>query len=145
MQDEQDRPVRRSTFRNPWQRGNPQELLTPAALPTSPEIIPFDVCDDDFAAEPNPQVAPIIAASPPHAPLAIAAGYTVYAVQLDDVGEVITGQTVAGPGLRIGSAAAIANAAAFHPERYPFDANYVVVNDSAGETIDKYPVLRVAA
>jgi hypothetical protein len=81
----------------------------------------------------------------PSGPMRIALGYSVYAVKLDEHDEVITGQMVSGPGLRVGAAAILAEATALHPERIPFDANFVIVNDGAGKTIEKFPMLRIAA
>jgi hypothetical protein len=117
---------------------------------------PFDVTDDyGFATEAEmglPAAALTgraagftVHAPDSNAPMRIAAGYSVYAVKLDDDGDVMTGQLIGDRGLRIGEAVIVAEIAARRPERFAFDANFVIVNDGAGHTVEKFPVPRAAA
>ena len=121
-------------------------------VPVSIVYRPFDVTDDyGFATEAEMGLKGLawLAVHTPDngVPMLIAAGYSVYAVKLDEAGEVVTGQLVSGPGLRIGEAAIVAEVTASRPDRFgfAFDVNFLIVNDGAGHTVDKFAVPRVAA
>lgn len=119
---------------------------------------PFDATDDDFVPPPVLSLSglsgvefatqPGVVIEAPSGPMRIATGYFVYAAVLDAHGGVVRGQRIGDGGLRFGVASGFAMAAAERPGGPPgvlFDATHVIVNDGAGETIEKHEVRRVAA
>lgn len=124
---------------------NANEAVKAVRRSTFRGIIPFDATDDDGFSDGFQDLRPGIVIDAPHGPMKIATGYFVYFAKLDLGGDVMTGQRVGDGGLRFGVASELAKAMTTRPDMARFDATHVIVNDGAGETIEKHEVRRIAA